>query len=311
MSKSPRAVCPHCGSDDTHKQGSQSEGNKRWKCLNHERPKYFTTFAELDLKDSRDPRVLLLDIETAPMEVYVWGLYLQKISHTNIITDSNILSWSAKWLCEADIMSDILTPEESILRDDKRIMENVWGLLNEADVIIGHNAAKFDLRRLNGRFLFYNMAPPMPYQVIDTLKEAKRHFALSSYKQDYITKHLDLTSKVKTDYELWIQCLAGDEEALGKMLSYNRNDVRGLEDLYMRIRPWIKSHPNMAIFVEADGKACPSCGHQDLTWGGHYYTTPVNRYRAFRCENCRAIGRARNTDIPMEKRRDLLSPVAR
>ena len=30
---------------------------------------------------------LLADIETAPMEVYVWGLYKQRIHHDNIIRD--------------------------------------------------------------------------------------------------------------------------------------------------------------------------------------------------------------------------------
>lgn len=307
-----RTACPYCGSDNTQKVGSQTEGSQRWRCLNHPKPKHFTTYKTLGLAPSQDPRVLLLDIETLPMDVHVWDIkYRQRIPHYNIINDFCVLSWAAKWLCEAEIESDILTPEEAAKRDDRRILEGIWPLMDEANVVIGHNVDSFDRRRLNARFLFYDMAPPMPYQIIDTYKEAKRAFSLSSYKQDFITKHLGLTPKVSVNYDLWLECLEGNEEALEKMLTYNRNDVRGLEDVYMRLRPWIKSHPNMAIFVEADGNACPTCGHQDLTWGGQYYTTPVNRYRAFRCNGCRAIGRARTTDVSAERRRTLLSPVAR
>ena len=54
------------------------------------------------------------------MEVYVWGLYKQFISHNNIIKDKNgnekswyVLSWAAKWLYDDDVMSDIVTPEET------------------------------------------------------------------------------------------------------------------------------------------------------------------------------------------------------
>ena len=38
------------------------------------------------------PNILIFDIETAPMEVFVWGLYKQRISHDNVIQDWFILS---------------------------------------------------------------------------------------------------------------------------------------------------------------------------------------------------------------------------
>src|SRR4030042_1280720 len=55
------------------------------------------------------PNVLILDVETAPMRVYVWGLYKQRISHSNIITDWNMLSWAGKWLYNPEVLSDTLT----------------------------------------------------------------------------------------------------------------------------------------------------------------------------------------------------------
>ena len=127
-------------------------------------------------KEKKVPaKVLLLDIETAPMEVYVWGLYKQRISHTNIIKDWNIICWSAKWLNDSDYKGDCLTPKESIERNDKRILQSIWNLLEKADVVIGHNVERFDLRKLNARFKYHGINPPTPYQTIDTLKHSRRN----------------------------------------------------------------------------------------------------------------------------------------
>ena len=56
---------------------------------------------ERRFRETTQPKILLLDVETSFMEVRVWGLYKQKIPHTNIISDWHFLSWSAKFLFEA------------------------------------------------------------------------------------------------------------------------------------------------------------------------------------------------------------------
>jgi len=142
------------------------------------------------------PKILLFDIETALMEVYVWGLYKQYIPHTNIIKDESgnektwyCLSWAAKWLYDETMLSDIVTPDESIARDDSRILKSIWKLIDEADIVIAQNGDKFDIRKLNARFIVNEIYPPSPFRSVDTLKVARREFQFDSNSQDYLPKH--------------------------------------------------------------------------------------------------------------------------
>lgn len=257
----------------------------------------------------RIPKVLLLDIETAPMEVCVWGLYKQYIPHKNVLADWFILSWAAKWLYGDKVMSAVVKSSEAVLKDDLRVLVEVWKLLDDADIVIGHNVDKFDIRKLNTRFLHHGMTPPSPYQTIDTMRVAMKNFAMTSFSQDWITKWLHLPEKLKTDFELWLRCMKGDSEALQQMVTYNRGDVIGLEEVYYTLRPWIKSHPNMGLYVNANEPVCPNCGGSSLDWQGYYYT-PAGKYRAFRCE-CGAIGRSRFAALNAEQRQKLTVSVAR
>ena len=127
------------------------------------------------------PKILIFDIETTPMPVWVWDFGKQYVPHTNIVKDKSgnqkfwyVLSWAAKWLYDENILSDVLTPEGAVARDDKRILDSVWKLIDEADIVIAHNGDRFDIRKLNARFILNDMNPPSPYKSIDTLKIARR-----------------------------------------------------------------------------------------------------------------------------------------
>lgn len=299
-------ICPECSSSDLrHHQVRRNQCGdvQRWICR-----ACGATFSTPIA--NRTPRFLLIDIETAPLSIYTWGLYKQRPGPHQIIDDWFVICWAVRWLGETEITSASVTPKEARAKDDKRIMGKIWKLLDEADVIIAHNGDKFDIRKLNARFLKYDLDPPMPYQTIDTLKVLRRKFALPSYKQDYITKFLKLPEKIKTEYQLWLDCMAGDQSALDEMLTYCKGDIGGLEEMYFKIRKWVPSHPNLGIFTEADGEACPACGSGDITWTDAHYTTPVGQYRAFRC-GCGAIGRSRFTALGREQKRKLTASVAR
>src|SRR4029078_8668904 len=99
-----------------------------------------------------------------------------------------MFNWRATWLGERKMLSDRLTPREAKNQNDKRIVKNLWKLLNEADVVIAHNGDRFDLPKINARFLIHQIKPPSHYETIDTLKTARRKFGLTSNKLDYITK---------------------------------------------------------------------------------------------------------------------------
>ena len=288
-----RAICPKCTSTHNRKKGIRYspsfEGNvQRWYC--HSCGKHFQT--PIDSPKQELPKILLFDIETALMEVYVWGLYKQRIPHTNIIKDKDgsekswfVLSWAAKWLFDDNVQSDIVTPSESKSRNDKRILKSIWKLLDEAEIVIGHNLDRFDIRKLNARFIDNDINPPSPFRSIDTLKVARKEFAFVSYKQDFLTKHFELENKLKTEFQLWVDCMQGDQARLDEMAKYNRHDVMGLEQVYLKLRPYIKNHPNLGVLVDMD--VCPNCGCEYLDETDSVYFTTANKFPVYRCQGCK------------------------
>lgn len=237
-------------------------------------------------------KILILDIETAPLLANIWGIWNQNISTENIRSDWFMLTWAAKWLFDKKVYSARVTPKEAKDNNDKRIVKSLLDILNEADIVVTHNGDRFDLPRINTRALIHGFSPPLPFISIDTLKSAKKHFNFTSNKLDYINKVLNLPQKTHTDMELWRGCFNGDEDALKKMEKYNVNDVRIHEQTYLTMRPFIKPHPNIGLHILDDKERCPTCGGSNLTMLGKLYHTTMNVYEMFRCE-CGATGRKR------------------
>jgi DNA polymerase elongation subunit (family B) len=256
-------------------------------------------------------KVLILDIETAPLVAYTWGIWNQNIQPSNISTDWYCLTWAAKWLFEDKVYSAKLTGAESLRQDDSRIIKGIWELLNKADIVIAHNGQKFDIPKLNSRFIINKLHPPLPYQQIDTLLHIRRQFGFTSNKLDYVNQLLNLPRKKENEgMPLWIKCYKGDNKALKEMLDYNIEDVKILEETYLRIRAWIKPHPNMGLFIlDEKENRCPTCGSSHLEEMGKEYKTTANSYVMFRCDNCGSTGRKRVTETTIKQKRHLLMSI--
>lgn len=243
---------------------------------------------------SSGAKILILDIETAPLEAYVWGLWKQNIFAAQLISNWYMLTWAAKWLYDGNLMSERLTPEEAVSEDDKRIVEKLWLLLDEADVVIAHNGDKFDLSRIRSRFLVHDMMPPNFYKQLDTLKVARKEFDFSRNSLDSLAEILELEGKSYTSFELWSKCKNGDPEALEEMEAYNIQDVYVLEDVYLKLRPWIKGHPNLDLYIDSPDAHCPHCGRSVLFLEEGYVYTQAVRYQMYRCSYCRAVSRGKS-----------------
>lgn len=280
--------CKKCGNDSYYSRGYR-KGKRKAQC------KKCKKYQSIGRPTKYAPKILLFDIETSPMEVYVWGLkYNNYISPENVIKDFSVLCWSAKWLFGKDVMGEKVSPEEAQERSDKTILKSMWELLDEADVVITQNGKKFDIPKLNARFLKEGFPPPMYYQSVDTKEVMVKNFGFSSNKLDYVNQFLGIEGKSEMVFEDWLNCLKGGsvaEEALTKMSDYNKKDVLIMEELYLRLRPWIPSHANLGIYADTDKNCCPNCMSTFLSWDG-MYATPLGLYEAFRCVECGAIGRS-------------------
>lgn len=245
---------------------------------------------------TRKLKVLLYDLETAPLIAYIWRPNDQYVPMDRLIADSFLLTWSAKWLGEKGVMSGVLTGAEARKQNDARIVKQLAKLIREADILIAHNGDRFDVPMFNNRLIQLGLAPIGPKRTIDTLKLAKATFRLAYNKLDYLGEFLGLGRKIKTDFDLWQSCYMGDDKALAKMARYNRQDVILLERVFERMRPYVKNLPRMIDAEEINESGCPTCGSMRLQRRGTYETNASTFFR-WHCQECGRYSRTRKSAV--------------
>lgn len=225
-------------------------------------------------------KILLLDIETAPHNVYSWGLYNQNINPDNVIEQGYTLCWAAKWYGQKKVHFDSLHRSKR-----HEMIQGIYDLIDEADAIIHYNGTKFDIPTLNHEFIYDRLSPPSTYVEIDLLKTARRKFRLPSNKLDYVAKYLGLSGKVKhMGLQLWHDCMDGCPKAWRIMERYNKKDVTLLEDVYNVLLPWIDGHPNWGHYIDGE-VVCRKCGSTNVKKNGLERKTVVP-YQRYRCTDC-------------------------
>jgi hypothetical protein len=260
------------------------------------------------------PRIITLDIESSPIEAYVWGLFDQNIPVDFIKTDWTIFSYAAKVLGRKKVTyADTGGRGKKRVRDDRLLMKGLWNLLNDADVVVGQNARRFDVRKINARFMFHGYGPPSPYRVVDTMIAAKKYGAFTSQKLAWTSIYLTDTSKDPhrrfPGFELWRECLQDNAAAWREMRRYNVRDVIATEKVYLKLRPWIDNHPNVGAYDPSEKPLCPKCGSDHLIRQGSRVTTlQQGRYPRYQCQNCGGWSRGKEMLLPLSKRRSMLVP---
>lgn len=206
-------------------------------------------------------KILIYDIEVAPIVATVWGKYEQNFIWS--IQDWYILCFAYKWLGERSTYVVSQTDFKNYrpgLEDDSEVVKVLHNLFSEAEVIVAHNGNSFDQKKSQARMILNGLEPPAPYKQIDTKLVARRYFNFTSNKLDDLGEYLGVGKKIDTGgYELWKGCMAGDKKAWAKMRRYNKQDVVLLEKVYLKLRPWIQNHPAVGI---SDGRpaSCDNCG---------------------------------------------------
>lgn len=245
------------------------------------------------------PHILLLDIETSPIKGYTWGVYEQNL--LKILEPSKIICVSWRWIpptgrfrelnhnVGVKALPDFPGYKAGVL-DDKRLVKFIWDLLDQADVVIAHNGDSFDVKKLNARFIYYNLNAPSAYKTVDTRKVAKKHFRFDNNKLDVLGDYLGEGRKVSTGgFDLWDDCINGVMKAWRKMKRYNIRDITLLERVYLRLRPFMDNHPNLNVIVEDgvkhDAFSCPACLSKNTSKRG-FSITRTGRYQRYQCNDC-------------------------
>lgn len=242
-------------------------------------------------------RVLVYDIETTPLQSYTWGTYQTDV--IKVQQDWYMLSFAYKWLGDKKTkvygLPDFATFKKD-KTDDSELVKKLHELFDEADIVIAHNGDRFDQKKSQARFLLNDLPPPSPYLQIDTLKVAKKYFKLTSNRLNDLGDYLKVGKKVETGgFDLWLKCMAGDTKAWKLMKKYNKQDVDLLELVYLKLRPWMTNHPNMAN-IEGRPESCPICGKEGFMWAQGVRYTKTGQYRRFQCKDCGAYSSMRNQE---------------
>lgn len=211
------------------------------------------------------------------MVTYTWGLYEQNVIKK--LKQSTILSFSYKWLHGKTQVEACDTQTEF------QLLQKLHILLDKANIVIAHNGDAFDIKKINSRFMIHKIPPPSPYVTIDTKKAFKSVAGFDSNSLNNLGIDLGEGEKVEhRGFPMWEGCMAGNKKDWADMKRYNKQDVELLERIYLRVRPWIKTHPSV-VLQDKTSLRCQRCASDNLKKSGFRYTKTTKIQRYF-CNNC-------------------------
>ena len=189
--------------------------------------------------DLRDPyikdltkRIQFIDIETSLITAKVFRTGTQFVQASQLTDTTKILTVAGGslhdmitkgeegvWSCSNHRSS---TFKKDPL-DDSEILATVWDILDQAEVIVAHNAV-FDKGWLMGRFLELGWQLPSRFFLFCTYQNL-RPFSMTSKKLNELSQNLIGSKKIPTDMELWQRCSRGEVAAFKEMERYNIGDI--------------------------------------------------------------------------------------
>lgn len=235
----------------------------------------------------QQPKVGVLDIETSAMEALVFERRDVNIGLDNIIKDWQIIAWSFKWLGKKKVIyQDVRRASE------KTILQILWRLLDQADIIITQNGQSFDSKRINARFIHYGMPPPSFYCHLDTYRIARHVADFTSNSLEYLSdklcvKYKKLKHSKFPGISLWNECRKNNIKAWEEMKRYNIRDTLVTEELYEKLRAWAPDkYPKPYQDRISSSLHCNTCDYKgNMTkWG--FYRTNKGMWARFACPHC-------------------------
>lgn len=166
------------------------------------------------------------------------------------------------------------------------LVQALWTVLDEADIVIAHNGNKFDIKMANRFFVKEGLPPVSPFKSVDTLQVARSTFKFQSNSLNDLCDYLEIGEKKKIGYaDLEDDFLNNPTPKIERLMEqYNKQDIVLLEKLYERFLPFIKNHPNLGDITQTD-HICPKCASPNIE---PYGSSPrrTGRVKAYRCHDC-------------------------
>ena len=235
------------------------------------------------------PKILYLDLEISPMLSYNYEAY--ESNALKILVSPMIVSFAWQWEGDKKVYSmcvaDYPGYKPGILKlDDKAIAKDLYDIMKDAQLIIGHNIRRFDLPMARARFLIHELSPIGGWQTVDTLTDFKRQFKFPKNNLDYLSELTGGEGKTYLKHSdlIW-KCLEGDKKEWDLMKTYNKRDVSITRDLYMKTRGWYTNHPNLSFYTR-DERECPVCHSQKVQSRGNQKYFRQGIRQRYQCRDC-------------------------
>jgi len=244
-------------------------------------------------------KILIWDIETAPIIMAGWGLWRQDHNPVDIIQDWYIICAAWKWLDKDKVTSVSVLDDRLAFKkdpcDDYVVVKALRKVLLHADIIVGHNIKSFDWKKLNTRLIYHGLDPLPKMRMADTLAMAKAEFKFTSNKLDYVAQFLGVGAKIPTTKGLWMRCLKGDVKSIKEMVKYCKGDIAVSESVYLKLRPF-SSSVNMSSYLDdsSDKLICPKCGDKDAVIQSRGTArTGSGLFNRYQCQGCAGWSRGK------------------
>lgn len=236
--------------------------------------------------DVEDEKIMVYDIETSRVKADVWSTGKQYINHTQLRSETTIISIAWKWLGSDEVYH--LTWDEN--HCDKQMMKEFLRHYNKAAMVIGQNNNSFDNKLINTRAAKHKLFVDRFVKSFDIYRMAKRYFRLPSYSMAYMAKYFGLT--LKQSHEgiwMWEQIEYGtkeeQEEYLAKMVEYNKGDIVTTEELYLTLKPYFAAVTNKSVSSGLPKWGCPVSGSLNVKLLKTIFTEAGTVQRILYCED--------------------------
>lgn len=178
----------------------------------------------------------------------------------------------------------------------KDFVQNLADVLSSADITVAHNGRQFDDKMANTFFIKEGISVPKPRLSIDTCQQARSIFRFPGNSLNQLAEFLGLGSKAKITYaDIETEFMTHPTRKIEKLMEkYNKTDVELLEKVYLKLRPFMKTHPNLTVYNGAQ-RACPICKSSRVQKRG---IKPKGQafYQWYWCKDCTAWSRQRVKD---------------
>lgn len=243
------------------------------------------------------PKILFLDIEIAKS---IYAKFPPKgpeyDTWKNLIKDWWLICAAYKWDDDKTTsLISILDDKKRYIKDptdDFHVVQGLWHLVNEADVVIGHNIEAFDWKKLYARFLFHKLPPIDKPKLIDTMKMAKNLGEFTSNSLDYLTRYLKLPKKAANRgndmwndviFRLLAQDIKGLTAVIKEIVEYCKPDIAACEALYYALIPHAPAKFRLNLNAYNHPEGCPLCGSENVIKRGLR-----GNYQRYQCKECGA-----------------------